>query len=192
VENTNDIIIYVEGKVDKVFLSQLISKLGLPNSNRIKIEILNGWTNLKTEATINKLRERTFQGRLNVVILDADNDFQNRCREVDEIKQNYNLLLEYFLLPNHNEVGAIESLLTNIVEKKHQAILACFRDYKNCLKSKCSDYFLPTSKQEIFALTHTIYGETDIEKIDFLDSINWDTSHHILDNLKKFLLTNCK
>jgi hypothetical protein len=191
VENTNDIIIYVEGKVDKVFLSQLISTLALPNSNRIKFETLNGWTNLKTEATINKLRERTFQGRLNVVILDADNDFQNRCHEVDEIKQNHNLLFEYFLLPNHNEVGAIESLLTNIVEKKHQSILACFRDYKNCLKSKCNDYFLPTSKQEIFALTYTIYGG-DIQKVDFLDNINWDTNHHILDNLKKFLLTTCK
>lgn len=191
-ENTNDIIIYVEGKVDKVFLSQLISTLRLPNSNRIKFEILNGWTNLKTDATINKLRERTFQERLNVVILDADNDFQNRCNEVEEIKQKHNLFLEYFLLPNHNEVGAIESLLTNIVEKKHQAILACFREYKNCLQTTCSDYFLPTSKQEIFALTHTIYGETDIQKVDFLDSINWDTNHHILNNLKNFLLTTCK
>jgi hypothetical protein len=192
VENINDIIIYVEGKIDKVFLSQLISTLGLPESKRIKFEILNGWTNLKTEATINKLREGTFQERLNIVILDADNDFQKRCIEVDEFKNNHKLLFEYFLLPNHKEVGAIESLITNIVESKHQSILTCFSEYKNCLKSRCGNYFLPTSKQEIYALTQTIYGETDIQKIDFLDSINWDTTHQILDSLKKFLLTTCK
>jgi hypothetical protein len=187
-----NIQIYVEGEFDKRFLHQYISTLNIPNSDIVKIDPLNGWTNLKNVATINKLSERTFQGMSTILILDADNDFQNRCAEVEEIKNTNNLMLDYFLLPNHRDVGAIETVLTNIVDKKHKVIIDCFEIYRNCIQTKNSKYFLPTTKQQIYALAYTIYGDTKPKAVNFLETENWDLKHNILDNLKQFLLTHCK
>lgn len=187
-----NIQIFVEGEFDAKFLKQYISTLNVPNLENIKIEPLNGWTNFKKTATIIKIRERTFQGMSTVLILDADNDFQNRCKEVEDIKNVNNLLLDYFLLPNHRDVGAIETVLTNIVNKKHRVILDCFESYKNCLQTKSSNYFLPTPKHAIYALANTIYGGAKPNAVNFLEIENWDLEHEILDNLKEFLLKNCK
>jgi len=114
--------IFVEGIADVKFLKDYIYHL-LPNFELASEAVIDtgGWTNInsqkeKGESIQNQMRQNTDNGGHNVVIFDADKDFDNRNQEINAWKSKYNLSFELFLFPDNHSVGALEDLLENIID----------------------------------------------------------------------------
>jgi hypothetical protein len=108
--------------------------------------------------------------------------------------------LIFFLLPNNQDDGDIETLLERIICPENQIIFDCWRDFENCLlpnKTTSTDsgrFTLPARKTKIYAYLETLVGETDSEKEKIKDPNrnyrnpkHWDLNHPALANLRAFL-----
>ena len=70
--------IFVEGVADARFIKQYISHLfGIVVPGE-RLVILNGWDNLRTEASALRMHSMSANGGVNIVIVDADKDFLAR------------------------------------------------------------------------------------------------------------------
>jgi predicted GTPase len=117
----NTIKIFVEGIADVKFLRDYISHI-TPNFGIVKETIIDtgGWTSIdsqkeKGESIQNQMRQNTDNGGINLVVFDADKDFGTRKQEIEAWKSKYNLAFELFLLPNNQDIGALEDLLEKII-----------------------------------------------------------------------------
>ena len=75
--------IFVEGVADACFFKQYLSHLFGEKVADERIVILKGWDNLRTEASALRMRSMTANGGVNLVIVDADKDFQSRKDEIE-------------------------------------------------------------------------------------------------------------
>ena len=103
-----DFLIVVEGDADKRFISQYICHLFGYTIPDVQILKTNGKDNLKGSASINRMRSMTDQGGINLVIFDADKDFNIRKQEITEWKHKNNLEFELFLFPDNGNIGELE------------------------------------------------------------------------------------
>ena len=81
-----------------------------------------GYKKLSDEINIREMRINSDQGGVNLVIFDADKDVEARRKELEAIKEQYNVNFELFLLPNNKDKGALEDLLENIINPNNRPI----------------------------------------------------------------------
>jgi hypothetical protein len=203
---TTKVKVFVEGIADVKFFGDYISYI-IPDFEISKEIIIDtgGWTNIdsqkeKGENIQNQMKQNADNGGLNLVVFDADKDFDNRKREIETWKNKYNLAFELFLLPNNHDIGALEDLLEKIIINNNQSIFDCWDGFENCLQNNASKIIgknltIPAKKTKIYAYLEVLLGVTKKEKEkikererDYKNKEHWDLDSEFLILLKEFLL----
>jgi hypothetical protein len=196
----SNIKIFVEGIADKKFLSDYIQHI-LPEFEVIDKKTIiacGGWTNIynernDAEETIRKsLIKNTNDDGVNLVIFDADKDFDCRKKEIEKWKADFNLSFELFLFPNNKDNGTLENLLEKLIPEKNRSVLDCWEGYEKCLKTK--KLTSPAKKTKIYAYLEALVGESRSEKVkikekerDYGNIDHWNLDAEYLNSLKEFL-----
>jgi hypothetical protein len=202
----NTIRIFVEGIADVKFLTDYIGHIapGFIIAKEVIIDT-GGWTNIdsqkeKGESIQNQMRQNVDNGGVNLVIFDADNDFKNRKQEIESWKSKYNLAFELFLLPNNQDIGALEDLLEKIIIDNNQPIFDCWNGFENCIQNNASKTMgktltIPAKKTKIYAYLEVLLGVTKREKEkikererNYKNNDHWNFDSEFLIPLKEFLL----
>jgi hypothetical protein len=198
--------IFAEGDADVTFLKDYLSYINYEIS---KIEKTNGWTNIdsqneKGESPRISRKKNTDNGGVNLVIFDADRDFEEKKREIEAWKNKYNLKFELFLFPDNRNAGALEDLLEKIIQKKNRPIFECWDRFEYCLQNSASKTMkrtltAPAKKTKIYAYLETLLGESKKEKDmikdpnrNYKNKEHWDLDCAFLEPLKNFLSENIK
>ena len=197
--------IFVEGEADRKFLQDYISKIYDKKLDDNDIVITNGWSAIyskKVEGIINGITNNSRNGVTNLLILDADNNYQKRCNEITKWKEEKEKEEKYFnfhlfLLPNNQDEGDLESLLEKIINPSNADIFDCWDQYEKCLETKSNrtrPLTLPAKKGKIYAYLESLVGGSQKEKKkikertrEYGNDIHWDLDSKNLEPLKKFL-----
>ena len=196
-----DVNIFVEGIADARFFKQYIHHLFGEEVADERIVPLKGWNNLKTEASVLRMRSMSANGGINLVFIDADKDFQNRKAEVEKWKQTNGVEFELFLLPNNKDKGALEDLLENIINPNNQPIFGCWEDYeKELVKLDIPGrtpppLTTPAKKTKIYGYLEALLGESKSQKEmikeanrDYKNTQHWDLDAEYLGTLREFMM----
>ena len=183
------VAIWVEGKADEKFVRDFLNHLNFSLSEEAIViaSIDGGVTKLpKIQSLLSSFKN---QGATNLLILDANGDFDSCCDKVEKEKAKAIPFAfdDYFLLPNHRDSGCLETLLESVVVKAHRGIFECFDDYEKCIKEKSAEYNTPDLKARIYAYCEALTSEGNQEKQDYCNSAHWNLDSPALDPLKKFL-----
>lgn len=196
----NRVKIFVEGVADEKFFKDYLSYLGVSDC---KILITNGKDGLFDEAIINELKSNSDNGGINLVFIDADDDYSKSKSIVLKHKDKYNVDFELFIMPNNQSNGALEDLLENIINNNNQPIFDCWHNYEdNLLKTKIpgrtKPLTIPAKKTKIYAYLEALLGKSKKEKEfikertrDYQNQEHWNLSSDYLNPLKFFLLNFC-
>ena len=131
---------------------------------------------------------------LSIVIFDSD-IFDEENDKFVELKKE--LPIEYFLFPDNQSNGDLETLLSQIINQDNDVIFKCWEGYENCLKTsvrKEGIFTTPARKTKIYAYLEALLGESNSEKDlikererDYQNQNHWDLNASALVNLKQFL-----
>ena len=197
--------IFVEGDADIKFLSDYINSI-IPEF-KIEKEVIiktDGWCGIYKEDNKEELSRNTNNAGINLVIFDADDDFEQRKKELENWGESKNLSFEIFLFPNNKDKGTLEDLLENIIVDKNQPIFDCWNDYENCLRNKKIEgrkkpLTVPAKKTKIYGYLEALLEKTDAEKKkikesnrDYKNKEHWNLDADYLNPLKDFLLKHIK
>ena len=195
-----DFNIFVEGVADARFFKQYIHHMFDEEVANERLVILKGWDNLKTEASAVRMRSMSANGGVNLVIVDADKDFQARQAEIAAWKQTNEVEFELFLLPNNQDKGALEDLLENIINPNNRPILDCWEDYeKELVKLDIPGrtpppLTTPAKKTKIYGYLEALLGDSKSQKElikeakrNYEEILHWNLNAKYLDSLKEFL-----
>ena len=196
-----DFNIFVEGTADARFFKQYIRHLFGEDVADERLVILKGWDNLKTEASAARMRSMTANGGVNLVIVDADKDFQSRKEEIAKWQQANGVQFELFLLPNNKDKGALEDLLENIINPNNKPIFECWEGYeKELVKLNIPDrtpppLTTPAKKTKIYGYLEALLGSSSKDKElikernrEYFNTLHWNLDAEYLEPLKEFLV----
>lgn len=202
-----DCKIFVEGVADKCFIEQLISFVfGEPVVEGVVINT-DGYTNLmaqdKENTYTNQMRRTTDDGGVNLVIFDADEDCEERKREILEWKRRKGVDFELFLFPDNEGLGALEDLLERIINPENQEVMDCWERYEESIRNirlpwrKGEPLTIPAKKTKIYAYLEVLLGDSKGEKKkikeanrDYTNRHHWDLNALSLKKLMAFLRNN--
>ncbi|PDW25959.1 hypothetical protein BB465_01735 [Helicobacter pylori] len=162
-----EILIFVEGPSDKVFLEVYLYFLeDLPIKN-FKVQNIKGKDNLSKRLLEIEKYDKT------LIIFDADKDYESNKKEILKVVSKTKQTIseeQIFLFPNNQDDGDLETLLLEIA--KHDEFLKCFEGYLECIKSK--EYYKPIKnirKNMLYAYLEAL-GLENLTKtnIDVFDS----------------------
>ena len=125
-------LIIVVGETDKKFFENYYHHLfheNAPTGSIIhpgKDDETGGYTKLRKEDAINAMRQNTDAGGKNLVIFDADDNFDSRRKELLAIKDEFGVEFELFLLPNNKDAGELEDMLEQIINPNNQPVMDCW------------------------------------------------------------------
>lgn len=133
---SKEILIFVEGPSDKVFLEVYLYFLeDLPIKN-FKVKDVKGKDNLSKRLLEIEKYDKT------LIIFDADKDYESNKKEILKVVSKTKQTIseeQIFLFPKNQDDGDLETLLLEIA--KHDEFLKCFEGYLECIKSK--EYYKP-------------------------------------------------
>ncbi len=116
-----EILIFVEGPSDKVFLEAYLYFLeDIPIKN-FKVKDVTGKDNLSKRLLEIEKYDKT------LIIFDADKDYESNKKEILSKTQQKITEEQIFLFPNNQDDGDLETLLLEIA--KHDEFLKCFEGY---------------------------------------------------------------
>ncbi len=157
-----EILIFVEGPSDKVFLEAYLYFLeDIPIKN-FKVKDVTGKDNLSKRLLEIEKYDKT------LIIFDADKDYESNKKEILSKTQQKITEEQIFLFPNNQDDGDLETLLLEIA--KHDEFLKCFEGYLECIKSK--EHYKPIkniSKSKWYAYLE-VFGLENLTKIDIFDN----------------------
>lgn len=199
----NPLTIFVEGDADKQFILQFLESISLPVKESCIVKTL-GWNNLISpkieEAYLNQMRRTSADGGINLVIFDADDNFEGRKNELFGWKERQNVNFELFLFPNNRVVGELEDLLEQIINPENQPVMDCWADYETALKKVSLPWrggtplTIPAKKTKIYAYLEVLLGISKSEKNkikepnrDYKNEKHWNLKAHALNELGDFL-----
>jgi hypothetical protein len=193
-------LIVVEGIADETFIRQYLYHLfgqKVPDNFILRT---NGKDNLKSSVAINRMRSMTDQGGINLVIFDADNNFETRRASILEWKKQNGLEFELFLLPNNQDKGELEDLLENIINPNNRPIMDCWEHYEKELVTldipgrTPPPLTIPAKKTKIYGYLEALLGSSESEKKkikerdrEYYNSLHWNLNATFLFPLKEFL-----
>ncbi|MCQ2633455.1 hypothetical protein JT149_01870 [Helicobacter pylori] len=161
-----EILIFVEGPSDKVFLEAYLYFLeDLPIKN-FKVKDVTGKDNLSKRLLEIEKYDKT------LIIFDADKDYESNKKEILKVVSKTKQTIseeQIFLFPNNQDDGDLETLLLEIA--KHDEFLKCFEGYLECIKSK--EHYKPIkniSKSKWYAYLE-VFGLENLTKTDGKDKI---------------------
>lgn len=194
-----DFKIFVEGKADKKFIQDYsLFKFNAKLDNSYFI-VTGGWEKLKSELNLNALKKNHDLGIQNIVIFDADDDFDKREKKLLEFISKSNSPAKLFLWPNNKGNGDLEITLENIINNNNVGIFQCWRNYEDCLnnlqiKDRETSLTTPNRKSKIYAYLGALLGESKSqikkaqeENRDYTNTDFWDLNSKYLDELDSFL-----
>lgn len=200
--------IFVEGDADKKFLSDYYHHLFSENAPKNSIthtgelsnEKTGGYRKLLDEANIREMRINADQGGVNLVIFDADEDFETRRKELLAYKEEYGVEFELFLLPNNKDAGELENLLENIINPNNRPIFDCWENYEQELVKldipgrTPPPLTTPAKKTKIYGYLEALLGESKSQKKmikeaerKYENPLHWNLDAEYLKPLKEFL-----
>ncbi len=176
------VVLFGEGKADGKFLKDYIK-------HHFKIEEIK-YIDVKGKDSIhlaeNFFKQNSDQGGVNLLIFDADSDFQAALNNIKQQKDKAGIEFEVFLFPNNSETGALEELLKSMTVEKHHGIFECFEVLDKCLTGKNNDYHVPDLKIQIYSYLSFQKLEAKEPERDYtLDCWNLDAEYG--NPLKEFL-----
>ncbi|MCY4210330.1 MAG: hypothetical protein OXD47_01630 [Gammaproteobacteria bacterium] len=174
-------LIIVEGKEDLYFLQSYLRYLS-PDFPSVEWLEINGKGNLVKS----NIQRKLLQGGMPVIIFDADSDYKNTLRQIQDTLVD--LSFEVFLFPDNRSAGILENLLEQIIHPEHEDIFICFENYKKCLGEKQQEYEMPNIKGKIYSYKEALGVIKEHEK--HFHPEYWDFNSVALKPLKGFLLKN--
>lgn len=170
--------IFVEGDADKKFLSDYYHHLFSENAPKncithtgeLSNEKTGGYRKLLDEANLLNMRSNIANGGVNLVIFDADEDFETRRKELLAYKEEYGVEFELFLLPNNKDAGELENLLENIINPNNRPIFDCWENYEQELVKldipgrTPPPLTTPAKKTKIYGYLEALLGESKSQK----------------------------
>lgn len=198
-----DFNIFVEGQADARFLKQYVKHVFGEDINDERLVILKGWDNLRTEASVARMRSMSANGGVNLVIVDADKDIQARKNEIEKWQQKNDVEFVLFLMPNNEDAGALEDLLENIINPNNSLIFDCWEHYEQELVQldipgrTPPPLTTPAKKTKIYGYLEALLFETKSQK-ELIKEVNrnyenaqhWNLDAEYLEPLKGFLKEN--
>ncbi|PDX30512.1 DUF3226 domain-containing protein [Helicobacter pylori] len=137
---SKEILIFVEGPSDKVFLEVYLYFLeDLPIKN-FKVQNIKGKDNLFKRLLEIEKYDKTlivFDADIKEESQESDAGFNNKLKHIREKFKEKGIDFpkeQIFLFPNNQDDGDLETLLLKIA--KHDEFLKCFEGYLECIKSK--------------------------------------------------------
>ncbi len=178
--------LFVEGKADERFFHCLLVHEKIDS---IKIHRIGGVTEkFLLHNVANQIAQEHNKGRKVAVVLDADKDSLGRRVQLDNEIEKGELPIEtYFLVPDNESPGKLETLLEKIAVEQHKVIFECFEKYQQCLVDRDCNYKPPKIKAMIFAYCEALGAEPKEEDRDYWNEDHWNLNAAALDPLKNFL-----
>ncbi len=161
-----EILIFVEGPSDKVFLEVYLYFLeDLPIKN-FKVKDVKGKDNLSKRLLEIEKYDKT------LIIFDADKDYESNKKEILKVVSKTKQTIseeQIFLFPNNQDDGDLETLLLEIT--KHDEFLKCFEGYLECIKSK--EYYKPIKNIR----KNMLYAYLEVFELQKFFQYKWDTNN---------------
>ncbi|WQZ04462.1 hypothetical protein KVL85_03705 [Helicobacter pylori] len=158
-----EILIFVEGPSDKVFLEVYLYFLeDLPIKN-FKVKDVKGKDNLSKRLLEIEKYDKT------LIIFDADKDYESNKKEILSKTQQKITEEQIFLFPNNQDDGDLETLLLEIA--KHDEFLKCFEGYLECIKSK--EHYKPIRNIR----KNMLYAYLEVFELQKFFQYKWDTNN---------------
>ncbi len=158
-----EILIFVEGPSDKVFLEVYLYFLeDLPIKN-FKVQNIKGKDNLSQRLLEIEKYDKT------LIIFDADKDYESNKKEILSKTQQKITEEQIFLFPNNQDDGDLETLLLEIA--KHDEFLKCFEGYLECIKSK--EHYKPIRNIR----KNMLYAYLEVFELQKFFQYKWDTNN---------------
>ncbi len=170
-----EILIFVEGPSDKVFLEVYLYFLeDLPIKN-FKVQNIKGKDNLSKRLLEIEKYDKT------LIIFDADKDYESNKKEILKVVSKTKQTIseeQIFLFPNNQDDGDLETLLLEIA--KHDEFLKCFEGYLECIKSK--EHYKPIRNIR----KNKLYAYLEVFGLEKFFQYTWDTKKK--NNKKKLII----
>ncbi|PUD11651.1 DUF3226 domain-containing protein [Helicobacter pylori] len=161
-----EILIFVEGPSDKVFLEVYLYFLeDLPIKN-FKVQNIKGKDNLSKRLLEIEKYDKT------LIIFDADKDYESNKKEILKVVSKTKQTIseeQIFLFPNNQDDGDLETLLLEIA--KHDEFLKCFEGYLECIKSK--EHYKPIRNIR----KNKLYAYLEVFGLEKFFQYKWDTNN---------------
>ncbi len=161
-----EILIFVEGPSDKVFLEVYLYFLeDLPIKN-FKVKDVKGKDNLSKRLLEIEKYDKT------LIIFDADKAYESNKKEILKVVSKTKQTIseeQIFLFPNNQDDGDLETLLLEIA--KHDEFLKCFEGYLECIKSK--EYYKPIKNIR----KNMLYAYLEVFELQKFFQYKWDTNN---------------
>ncbi|WP_120831110.1 DUF3226 domain-containing protein [Helicobacter pylori] len=135
-----EIMIFVEGPSDKVFLEVYLYFLGNFLTKNFKVRSINGKGNLSNHLNEIEQYAKTliiFDADIKEENQESDVGFDNKLKHIREKFKEKGTDFpkeQIFLFPNNQDDGDLETLLLEIA--KHDEFLKCFKRYLKCIGIK--------------------------------------------------------
>lgn len=178
---------FVEDKTMQKFLIDFTLK-------RFNMQITEGnfvrfgsWSEFAKERR--QFEENSDKGGSNLLFIDSDNDFNVRKQYVVNSLAEANIKADFFLFPNDESVGNIETLLASIAVNTQ--VLNCYAQFEDCLL--VGGFLNPSGKTKIYTYTEILTNEPDRKKGKHKDdkrnylNANWDLDAPQTQSLYNFL-----
>jgi len=179
--------IYTEGVADIKFIKDFVAEHFDTDIPDDLFHLLKSWNGYKTDGhPIASIQENFDAGKQTILILDADNSFAQRNKDVIKDFENYKMPIHLFLFPNNAHEGCLENMLCEIaVERK---LFNCFEAYQACI----AGYQMPTIKDKIYAYLDALLIVKDKSQAQFAsrnyrNPAHWNLQHEYLSPLHQFL-----
>ncbi|KHL90512.1 hypothetical protein HPY499_02710 [Helicobacter pylori] len=161
-----EILIFVEGPSDKVFLEVYLYFLeDLPIKN-FKVQNIKGKDSLSKRLLEIEKYDKT------LIIFDADKDYESNKKEILKVVSKTKQTIseeQIFLFPNNQDDGDLETLLLEIA--KHDEFLKCFEGYLECIKSK--EHYKPIRNIR----KNMLYAYLEVFELQKFFQYKWDTNN---------------
>ena len=129
------------------FLKALID-LHFPTKD-IEFICIGGIGNLFNETNINQMCQAQEVGDQVLILIDADTvakgyGFVKRRADMDNEMQARNISFPYFIYPNNQDDGDVETLMEAIARRDlHPVFFDCFEDYERCVSGVKDEHGQP-------------------------------------------------
>ncbi len=180
--------LWVEGPSDKALVRDLLRHMDVAN---VETAIIGGGvTKIANVAPL--IRESGNRGFRVALILDADSDYKQLDADVTKEIDRLELPIErYFLFPDNEHSGSLETLLERMAAGAHRVVYGCLDEFEECLRNHDRAYRAPEPKGRIYAYCEALGIETNASRRCYDDSSHWDLDAPVLEPLKRFLQSLC-
>ncbi|MCC7318245.1 MAG: hypothetical protein IT219_06895 [Bacteroidales bacterium] len=162
----------------------------------------------KIRQVANEIKINIEKKETNILIIDADTEshkpaggFNNRYKYLEGLKLEFGIEFYFFLIPDHNNQGNLETLLENLVSEKGKPFFKCLTNYSSCLAellkiqvpvelNRVDDFNKKKFEWYIYNMLGTKYAnETSLSKRDYTRNELWNLDSDSLLPLLNFLKT---